>query len=121
MARVGTTGAGQLRHRVTLQRKQPTGDGQGGQVLDWVPFATVWASVRPLSGKDRLQAAQVQSTVTHRVKIRWRASPDNAEMPFVFAGDRLVYKGVPYNIRAVIDLDERRRFLLLDAESGVAA
>lgn len=121
MARVDTQRPGQLRHRVTLQRKQPAGDGQGGQDVGWTDLAEVWAAVRPLSGRDRLQAAQVQSTVTHRVTIRWRAAPDNPQAPFVFAGDRLIYKGVPYNIRAVVDLEERRRFLELDAESGVAA
>ena len=121
MARVDTQRPGQLRHRVTLQRKQTTSDGVGGQDVVWTDLAEIWAAVRPLSGRDRLQAEQVQSTVTFRVTIRWRAAPDNAQMPFVFAGDRLVYKGVPYNVRAVVDLEERRRFLELDVESGVAA
>ena len=119
MARTDTI-PGRRRYKVTIQRKQETSDGMGGQALAWTDVQRVWARSRPLSGKDRLNAEQVQSTVTHRMIIRWQASPTNPEMPFVFAGDRVVYKGLAHNIKAVLDVDEARRWLELDLESGVA-
>ncbi len=121
MARVDTISAGRLRRQVQLQRAAETPDGAGGREVTWSTFATVWGEMRPLSGKDRLQAEQLQSTIANRLVIRFQGSPSNPEMPFVSARDRVLYKGVAYNIRAVVDIEERRRFLELDLESGVAA
>ena len=122
MARVDTIRGGSLRHLVTLQRAVTASDGQGGQeVMSWDGIATVWADIWPLSGRDRLQAEQVQSTVLHRALIRFQASPSNPDLPFVAAKDRLIHKGLAHNIRAVLDLEGRHQFLELDLESGVAA
>lgn len=121
MARGDLVGSGARRYRVTVQRRSRTSDGAGGSTGPWTNLRTVWAEIRPLSGNQRLQAEQLQSTVKHRAYMRFIASDDNAEMPFCFAGDRLLYKGIAYNILAVIDVEERRRWLELDLESGVAA
>ena len=121
MARVDTIKPGRLRRRIQLQRLVRTPDGAGGGSKAWTTFATVSAEPRPLTGNQRLQAEQLQSTVVTRLVIRFRPSPSNPEMPFVSAKDRVLYKGVAQNIKAVIDIEERRRWLELDLESGVAA
>lgn len=113
--------AGQRRHRVELQRKTDTSDGMGGTSTDWEVFAEPYARVRSVSARERLQADQLQSAVTHRALIRFVAQSAGSAMPYVFAGDRLVYRGVSFDIRAVIDIEERRRWLELDLESGVGA
>ena len=120
MARIDRLGGGFLRRRIELQRKTSTPDGAGGSTKGFETYDTVFAEWRPLSGKDRLQAEQIQSAVGYRVLIRFKPSPTNPQAPFVKAEDRILYKGRPYNIRAVIDVEDRRRWLELDVESGVS-
>lgn len=101
-----------LRHRVTIQREARTADGAGGYTLDWSDVATVWARIEPRKGAERLRAMQVQDTVNHRVTIRYRAG--------VTAAMRLVFGTRVFDIRAVINPDERDRWLELMCEEGVA-
>ena len=107
-------GLGGMRHRLDLQRETKTPDGGGGYVLDWETVATVWGEVRPIAGRERLEAMRLASAVTHRAVIRWQAglAPD--------AEWRLVKDGRAFNIRAVVNLEERNRFLELLCEEGVA-
>lgn len=98
-------GAGKLRHRVTLQELVKTDDGYGGIAETWRDVATVWAAVEPLSGDERYAAQQVQSDLTHRVTIRYRAG--------VRPQMRVMYAGRVLQIVAVIDREERHRYLEL--------
>ena len=103
-----TINPGNLRHRVTFQSLTTADDGYGGTVETWGDTATVWASVEPLSGFERIQAMQVSPRLSHRVVMRYRADVD--------AGDRLSYDGRVFDITAVIDEDERHRELTLLCE-----
>ena len=64
--------AGRLRHEVDLQRVTVAPDAHGDQTKTWTTLATVRASIEPLSGREFLQAAQVMSDVTVRIKVRGR-------------------------------------------------
>lgn len=114
--RTARIAAGALRHRLVLQARTPAGDGGGGQAGDpWVApitVATVWGDIMPLNGTERLRAMKLESRVTHRIAIRFRPGV-NGDMRFVL-GART------FNIRAVVDLGERRRMLELLCEEGVA-
>ncbi len=105
-------GAGDLDQRVTIERPERAPDGGGGHTVTWEPVATVWAAVEPLSGRERLQAQQVQSAVTYRIRIRRRAD--------ITAGMRVVWCGQVTNIRACPDPGPRAAFMTLDCEAGVA-
>jgi SPP1 family predicted phage head-tail adaptor len=64
--------AGDLRHRITLQ-KQRTGQDNYGQPLEneYDDFTTVWAAVNPILGKEYFAAETIQSDVTHRIRLRY--------------------------------------------------
>lgn len=64
--------AGSLRHEVDLQRVTVAADSHGDQTKTWATLATVRASIEPLSGREFLQASQVMSDVTVRIKVRGR-------------------------------------------------
>ncbi len=98
--------AGELRHRVTIQRLV-TGQDDYGQPLDaWQDVATVWAKVEDLTGREYFQAQQVPTVqVSSRVTIRWR-SDVKPEMR-VLASNRLL------DIKAALDPDGKRRELQL--------
>jgi SPP1 family predicted phage head-tail adaptor len=106
---------GELRHRLSIQAERATSDGGGGLSDPWadpVTVATVWGKVEPLTGGERLHATQIQDRLSHRVVIRHRAG--------VTAAMRVVFGTRAFNIRAVIDMGERGRFLELLCEEGVA-
>ncbi|WP_201319144.1 phage head closure protein [Paenibacillus sp. EPM92] len=96
---------GELRHKVTINQLQSVDDGAGGSVDTWMPVATVFAAVNPLSGRELFQAQQLQSEITHKVRMRYRAgiTPDMR----VHFGSRI------FLISAVINWQERNRELAL--------
>ena len=63
--------AGRLRHRVTLQ--VPTRDPAFGSETVWADYATVWAAVEPLRGREFYAAQQVASEVTGKITLRYLA------------------------------------------------
>lgn len=107
--------AGRLRHRVAIQRRTGAESGFGEPTDTWSTLATVSAGIEPISGREYFAAQQVQSEVTHRVTIRYFEG--------VNPKDRLLWTdpatGVAryFDIRAVIDRDERHReFALMCVE-----
>jgi SPP1 family predicted phage head-tail adaptor len=69
---------GELRHRITIQKLVNTQDTFGQPLEQWPNVVTVWASVKPIVGKEFFAAETVNSEVTHKIKIRYRAgiTPD---------------------------------------------
>jgi SPP1 family predicted phage head-tail adaptor len=106
---------GGLRRRLTLQEEGRVADGGGGFTLVWQNVAanpTVWGRIVPLSGREVLQAGQLQTPVSHRILIRYR--------PDVTGAMRLVLGTRVFNIRAAVNVDGRDRWLELMCEEGVA-
>lgn len=99
--------AGNLRHRIALQRKQQTQNPQtGAMVTTWVTEATVPAAVEPLSAREFIAAQAVQSDVSVRIRVRYR--------PGITAAMRLLHDGKVYNITGVLaDKDSGREYLTL--------
>jgi SPP1 family predicted phage head-tail adaptor len=97
-------------------------DGAGGYSRSWQNVAELWAEVEPLTGADArisslggkeiLQGGQLQSEVTHRVLIRYRAG--------VSAAQRLLFDNRAFNIRFVVNNGERQDTLMLLVQEGVA-
>ena len=105
---------GSMRERVACQQETSVADGGGGYALTWQTVATVWARVRPLSGREVAARGAMESATTYEVTVRKRA--DVA----LTTGWRLLWGSLPLNIRAVRNMDERGEFLTLDCEAGVA-
>lgn len=96
---------GQLKDRVTIQNYVRTPDGYGGYTETWQDIATVWANIKPLRGREFFQAQQIQSEVTHKITIRYRNDIDET--------CRVKYNGQIFDIKSIIDIDNRHRFLEL--------
>jgi SPP1 family predicted phage head-tail adaptor len=62
--------------RVTLSGPTPVDDDEGGNTRTYAPLvpATVPAAIESLRGVERFQAASSETTVTHKVLIRWHPS-----------------------------------------------
>ena len=94
---------GDLRHRLTLEELNRVADDGGGFTESWVAVATIFADVSPISGSERVEADRLTGSVTHDVVLRYRAGVVPA-MRFR-DGTRI------FQIIAVIDVEERRRWL----------
>lgn len=90
---------GKLRHRVELKSLSQSQNEFGEPVDTWSTFATVWASVEPLRGRELLLAQQANSEVTIRVRVRYNSSIDPTDR--VVIGSRIL------EILSVIDSEER--------------
>lgn len=91
--------AGQLRHRVSVEASTETRDAHGGPIRTWAASEVVWAAVRPLAGRELIEAQQVQPRVTHRVTMRY--------LPSLTASKRIIYGDRTFEIQAVMHTDER--------------
>jgi SPP1 family predicted phage head-tail adaptor len=105
--------AGKLRHLVSFELPPTTSDGQGGVTGDWtLSIPVVRGLLKPASGSERYQAQQLESNVTHHFFMRYRAN--------VTAKHRMVYDGRYFQVRAVIDIEERKQWMDLLLEEGAA-
>lgn len=104
---------GTLRERVSIEQQAGAADGMGGVADGWSVVATVYARVEQAGGRERLQAATLQSEVQWKVTLRY--SKDFT----VTAGMRAVWNGMAMNIRTVT-YDQTKRFIELVCEAGVA-
>jgi SPP1 family predicted phage head-tail adaptor len=106
--------SGSLRQRLALSSATLVADGMGGWtvVLPWVLVATVWGQIAPLTGAERLQAAQMTSIVTHEITIRYRTGVVPQMRIARTAGSQT------FEIHAVLRSDDfrRRQLTLLCSE-----
>ena len=104
--------AGRLRHRIELQADTATtddADSFGEVEPSWETYAEVYADVRPLVGTERYAAQQVQASVSHEIRIRFRADVlDTHRVRWVCRGTARLF-----DINAVLNVEERDRELLL--------
>jgi len=104
---------GELRHRVTLQKKSVVKDGEGIPTETWADVCSVMAAVEPLRGREYFVAAAANAENTIRVRIRYR-SDVTADMRVLYGTRLLQIKSPP------IDPEDRHRELhLMCMEVGV--
>ena len=103
--------SGRLDRKIVIEQKTASLDSYGGQTFAWTTFATVWASVQPLKGRELIASQAAQSEITARFVIRY--------LPGVTDDMRISYGGKYWNISAVIDIDEHHREMHLLAGAGL--
>lgn len=97
---------GKLKHKITIEKKTKVSDGAGGWTETWMPFVSnVSASIDPISGKEFFEAQQTQSSVSHKIRIRYK--------PGVLPSMRVNFKGRIFAIESVINWEERNRDMML--------
>ena len=62
---------GKMRERVTVQIASGATNALGETVLSWANSTAVWASVEGVSAREALDAGQQETTITHRVRLRY--------------------------------------------------
>ena len=96
---------GPLNRRVTLLREANGEDAYGDVQSGFAELATVWASVRPSPGTERLVSAEAAANAPTVVRIIW--NPRYADLN---PKDQLEYpvgSGRRFDIKSVIELGRR--------------
>lgn len=105
--------AATLRHRVDIERASETSDGQGGSVKAWQGVAQgVRAFVDPVLSREQVRLDAIRSPIVARCFMRYRSD--------VTAEDVIAFDGKRYNVRAVRDIENARRWLELELEAAAA-
>jgi SPP1 family predicted phage head-tail adaptor len=90
---------GRINRRIIIQDATTfTRDSYGAKVSSWNNSATVWASVRTVSGSEQLQSGQIYAGETVQFEMRYRALNPSA---------RISYDGKIYNIRSIQNVDDK--------------
>lgn len=101
------TKAGKRRQFITIQQLSTTADAYGEPVATWSSFATAYAAVKQLSGRELFYAQlQVQALATHEVNLRYVVGV-TPEMQISIEG------GPTLQIVDVNDVEYRHRELVL--------
>jgi SPP1 family predicted phage head-tail adaptor len=99
---------GALRHELVLEIQSGAADGLGGRDDAWMPVATVFARIEPVSAGQTFAGAQDIEATTHRITLRHRVG--------VESGMRFVKGARRFRIVTVRDPDETGRFLICQTE-----
>ncbi|QXD00414.1 phage head closure protein [Klebsiella sp. PL-2018] len=105
---------GRLKHRVILQRFEEGRGPLGEPLKQWVSYATVWAEVKGISGRELLASGAVTSEATVRIWIRYRRDVKQGHV-VRYQSDAL--NGDVYGITAAIP-DNNRTYLELLCKGG---
>jgi SPP1 family predicted phage head-tail adaptor len=102
---------GSLRHRIVVERPVEAQAADGSIVTTWETFATAWASIEPLVGREYFAQQREQATVSHKIRMRY--------LPGITHKIRLVWGSRAFEIESVLNVAERNRELVLMANETV--
>jgi SPP1 family predicted phage head-tail adaptor len=89
-----------MRHRVTVKTQSSEQETTLGS---WNPSEETekkrWASIEPITGRERIRAGQQVPEATHLIRMRYNTA--------VSPSDTLVKGSRTFEVMSVIDLDER--------------
>ena len=102
---------GKLRHRITIERVVETQDADGAVIETWSTYATIQASIEPISGREYFAAQSTQADVTHRIGIRYLSG--------IVPKMRVKYGSRIFDILSVINVNERNRELQLMCRESI--
>ena len=100
--------AGELRHRVEIQRASSAPQDSYGQPIPVLAtLTTVWAAIRPMTARELIAAQQVQGEVSHKITIRYSSN--------IKTTDTLRFGTRLFSIVGIHNLDERKEELEITA------
>jgi SPP1 family predicted phage head-tail adaptor len=100
---------GRLRHEIELQSYTTTDDDFGQPIKTWSTYATVWAWIRPMSGREVMNAQQPVGEITHKVTVRYNKTLTPAHRIKFYDYERAAYRY--FDINFLGNYDEKNVFM----------
>ena len=100
--------AGKRDRRIKIERYTVAQNGLGEEIETWAELATVWASKKDVSDRERMQAQEVSAEITTRFVILYSTDVND-----VNPKDRIehpVSSGTYYDIYGVKEIGRREGF-----------
>jgi SPP1 family predicted phage head-tail adaptor len=106
--------AGFFRHRIEIQALTRTGDGGGGGTDAWatIAYGAVNAAITPVSSAETYVGEQLQDYVSHKITLRY--------VPGVTTAHRVLFGARWFDVKSVIDLQEKHRDMIILAQERAA-
>lgn len=102
--------ASRLKHQLVLEQEAFTTDDLGGFTREWEEVATLWSEIVPIGGKEYAYASQLTTSSRFRITLRYRGDIT----PRMRLRDDAT--GRIYNIRSVINIEEKKQLMEILAE-----
>jgi SPP1 family predicted phage head-tail adaptor len=99
----GVLKIGDLNKRITLEYSTRVSDGMGGSTITWATAAEIYGAIWPVSAKETVQAMGQAMTITHRIRIRYRAN--------IKSSWRIKFANRYFNIVSIIDQNMQHKWL----------
>ena len=106
-----------LTSKLVLERLEAAPDGAGGAHETWVQVGTLWAEVKPRSGREALGEAGQVSVTGFRIMVRGHPQGHSARP---LPEQRFVDGGRVFRINSVTEADPGGRYLLCLCDEEVA-
>lgn len=104
--------AGELTERITIETPAKAQNDVGEATLTWTTFATVWAKVQSLSGREAERYAEVVGFSGHKVTIR--------ALPGLTSSMRVIYRNRTLEIGAINEYERVWYVELICTEKAAA-
>lgn len=95
---------------MTIERRNVADDPLGGEIVTWVPVATVWANFRNTTGAEAIRNDVQVGTTKASVRVRYREDIDQT--------CRLLQRGLVYEIEQVLPDQQGREYVDLVCSTG---
>ena len=106
--------AGRLRHRLRFERATETQNQFGEPVQSWDIITVTWGAIEPLRGAERQRANQTAASEDVRIVARY-----NSEIADLKPDDRCAFKLKIYDIKAILNIDERNKEIHVMAKEHI--
>jgi len=99
-----------------LEQATETRSSSGEVTRTWAVVATMWVAIRPLSGREYIEAQAIKATVTHQITCRYRPviRPAMRLVSALSTADRVGSTAATgtrtFEIDHVIDQDDRHQW-----------
>jgi SPP1 family predicted phage head-tail adaptor len=104
--------AGELRHRVELQRNEAAESAQdeyGAPIPNQITYARPWCKIEPVSGREAEYAKSFAASVSHKITMRYNSTQPVKPTDLIIWGDR------SFSINTVLNVEERNHSLAVFA------
>lgn len=103
---------GKMRHRVNIQTIARVADSMGGNAHSFNTTVTVWGSVEPMVGNERVEGGQIESRQRYKFTLRYNSN--------LTVDDRLNYDSKDFRILSIQKKFDIDKYQVVIAEEGVA-
>jgi SPP1 family predicted phage head-tail adaptor len=103
---------GKMRHRINIQTIARVADGMGGNAHSFSTTVSVWGSVEPMVGNERVEGGQIESRQRYKFTLRYNSN--------LTVDDRLNYDSKNFRILSIQKKYDIDKYQTVIAEEGVA-